>query len=100
MRKLKPKARSPRNKDSLQLKWLNIIPKCNPYNNIIKEDIEHYSDQMEEPKLITDLNAHRPLWEFKTKLKLTNKTEKSVFYFPDSISEILLSPPGQTTIDP
>lgn len=46
----------------------------NTSNNISKEDIEHYSDQMKELKLIIgDLNAHHPLWESKWNSKLIKK---------------------------
>lgn len=70
----------------------------NPCNNITKEDIEYYSDQLEEPKLIIgDLNAHHPLWANKTNSKLTNKTGRSIFEFLISKPEILLTPAGQTT---
>lgn len=74
----------------------------NPCNNITKEDIEYYSDQLEEPKLIIgDLNAHHPLWANKTNSKLTNKTGRSIFEFLISKPKILLTPAGQTTrIDP
>ncbi|XP_047499385.1 uncharacterized protein LOC125045869 [Penaeus chinensis] len=83
-------------------RWLNILLIYNPCNNISKEEIEPYANQLDEPKLIMgDLNAHHPFWEPNLNSKLTNKTGKNVFDFLTNNSEILLTPPGQITrIDP
>lgn len=63
-------------------KWLNVLVIYNPCNNILREEIEHYSNQLQEPKLImVDLNAHHPFCEFNLNPNSQTKQAKMFFIF-------------------
>lgn len=83
-------------------KWLNILLFYNPCNNISREILEYYIDQIDEPKLIMgDFNAHHAYWNPNLNQRLTNITGKNIFDFISQNNLILLTPPGQTTrVDP
>nr|XP_027230908.1 uncharacterized protein LOC113822577 [Penaeus vannamei] len=82
-------------------KWLNILLMYNPCNNIKTEELEYYTKQIEEPKLIIDFNAHHRSWNPKLRNWSINNTGKSIFEFINQNNIILLTPPGLVTrIDP
>ncbi|XP_042875057.1 uncharacterized protein LOC122255192 [Penaeus japonicus] len=83
-------------------KWLYILLIYNPCNNIETKELEHYIEQLGNPKLIIgDFNSHHPHWNPRINLKLANRTGKNIFELINQKNLILLTPPGQTTkIDP
>lgn len=89
-------------KISYKRKWLNVLLVYNPCNNINKQELEHYIDQVDHPKLIIgDFNAHHPLWNTKINEKTTNTTGINLFNLINQNNLILLTPKGQITrIDP
>jgi len=89
-------------KISYKNKWMNILLIYNPCNNLKQNDIEYYSEQISDPKLIIgDFNAHHESWNPNSNLHHTNKTGKSLFEVITENNIMLLTPPGQITrIDP
>lgn len=89
-------------KISYKKKWLNILLIYNPCNNIEQQEIEHYTEQLQNPKLIIgDFNAHHPLWNPNNNIRTANKTGINLYNFITQNNLMLITPPGLITrIDP
>ncbi|XP_037774067.1 uncharacterized protein LOC119570383 [Penaeus monodon] len=83
-------------------KWLNIIIIYNPCNDIKTEELQYYSDQITDPKLIMgDFNAHHPYWNENISNRQINTTGKNIIKWISQNNLIMLTPKNQITrIDP
>jgi len=82
--------------------WTNMLLIYNPCNNLSQRDIEYYTEQINDPKIIIgDFNAHHTSWNPNLSQNHINKTGKSLLKVIAENNIMLLTPPGQITrIDP
>ncbi|XP_063608750.1 uncharacterized protein LOC134782964 [Penaeus indicus] len=89
-------------KISYKNKWLDLILIYNPCNKIEERELDHYIEQLDNPKLIIgDFNAHHSSWNPNIKTKMTNTTGINLFNYITQNNLMLLTPTGLITrIDP